>query len=215
MPEAPVVPIALTGEDLSCLRGGRIVFARLGFRLEAGGALVLVGPNGSGKSTLLRLMAGLIRPFSGRIAWAGPGEAPAVAYVGHADAVKPALSALENLTFWASLADPADARARALSALEAAGLDAIAEVPGRYLSAGQKRRLALARLDAAPARLWLLDEPTVGLDAAAVRRLEERLDRHLAEGGMVALATHTEIRLPRAETLDLGAYAVPVGETLW
>ncbi|HET8729101.1 MAG TPA: heme ABC exporter ATP-binding protein CcmA [Alphaproteobacteria bacterium] len=216
MPEAPAASFAFAGKDLACLRGGRLVFAHLSFRLEPGDALVLKGPNGSGKSTLLRLMAGLIRPFAGSLAWEGAGAPTdeSVAYVGHADAVKPTLSALENLSFWAALADPREAFARARMALADAGLDAVADLPGRYLSAGQRRRLALARLHAAPAGLWLLDEPTVGLDRAAVVRLEAALARHLARGGMAAVATHTEIAVPGARALDLADFSA-VEEMSW
>lgn len=207
MRDPSVQPLAYVGDALACLRGGRIVFADLSFRLEAGGALLLTGPNGSGKSSLLRLMAGLIRPFAGRLAWVegtAPAEPPPIAYVGHADAVKPALSTLENVTFWAALAAPDGADARARAALEAVGLDFAADIPARHLSAGQRRRLTLARLHAAPARLWLLDEPTIGLDRASVHRLEADLARHRAAGGMVALATHTPVALPGAAPLDLG-----------
>jgi heme exporter protein A len=203
-----------SGTDLACLRGARLVFAGLSFRLEPGAALLVTGPNGSGKSSLLRLMAGLIRPFAGALAWDGrpvaedpDGHRRGVAYLGHLDAIKPVLSALDNLLFWAALAEPRAAPARAGRALEAMGLGDLADVPGRYLSAGQKRRLALARLLAAPARLWLLDEPTVALDRDAVGRLEAAIARHRAGGGMVALATHTAIALPDAAALQLADFA--------
>jgi len=207
-----------TGTGLACLRGARLVFEDLSFALEPGGALTLTGPNGAGKSSLLRLMAGLIPPFAGALAWDGTavskdpdGHRARVAYAGHADAVKPVLSALDNLAFWAALADPREARARAALALETVGLAGLADMPGRYLSAGQKRRLALARLLAAPAPVWLLDEPSVGLDTDGRARLEAMIARHRDGGGRVALATHAPIALPGADVLDLADYAVPPG----
>ncbi|MEQ8968582.1 MAG: heme ABC exporter ATP-binding protein CcmA [Azospirillaceae bacterium] len=205
-----------TGTGLACLRGARLVFEELSFTLPPGGALVLTGPNGAGKSSLLRLMAGLIPPFAGALAWDGtPVDADPeahrarVAYAGHAEAVKPVLSALDNLLFWAAQADPGQARARSDSALEAVGLGGLGDMPGRYLSAGQKRRLALARLLAAPAPVWLLDEPSVGLDTDGRRRLEAIIARHREGGGRVALATHAPIALPGAEALDLADFALP------
>ncbi len=208
-----------TGENLACLRGGRLVFAHLGFALDPGDALLLVGPNGSGKSTLLRLMAGLLRPFEGRLAWAGqklPDAADAhqaeVAYLGHLNAVKPTVRALDGLAFWAALKDPGQARRRAAMALAALGLAGLAELPGRHLSAGQQRRLALARLLAAPGRLWLLDEPTVGLDAESEERLGQLIARHRTDGGIVVAATHEAMPLEAAQRLSLDDYAVEPAE---
>lgn len=201
---------AFTGTDLACLRGGRLVFAGLNFALPPGGALLLLGPNGSGKSTLLRLMAGLLRPFRGGMSWRGTSltdEPDALRglthYVGHADAVKPVLTAAENLAFWAALAGRRNPDAAARDALAALGVGRIADTPGRFLSAGQKRRLTLARILAAPAPLWLLDEPTVALDKAGVALLENVLAEHRSGGGMTVLSTHTEIALPGAATLHM------------
>ncbi len=198
------------GSELTCLRGDRLVFTGLDFSIAPGEALVLLGPNGSGKSSLLRVMAGLLRPFRGRLSWDGvpvaddpDGHRARVLYVGHLDAVKPVLSAVENLSFWARLGGAADPRASALAALERLGVPHIANVPGRYLSAGQKRRLNLARVLAAPARLWLLDEPTVALDRAAIALFEGIIADHRAGGGMVALSTHTDIATPGAAELHL------------
>ena len=178
--------------------------------MEPGDAVLLTGPNGSGKSSLLRLMAGLLPPHAGRLSWAGTPVADdplaqrfRVAYLGHLDACKPMLSALENVSFWAGLARPHDGTSTAAEALETMGLGDLADVPGRFLSAGQKRRLALARLLVTPAPLWLLDEPTVALDGDARARLEAAAAAHRAAGGMVALATHAPIALPGAATLDL------------
>jgi len=193
-----------------------VVFAGLGFRLDGGGALMLLGPNGSGKSSLLRLMAGLAKPAAGQLAWNGRDiatdrEAHAVQlhYVGHHDAVKPVLTVWENLRLWACLRDPLCEDAALASALAAFGLDRLAEMPGKLLSAGQKRRLALARLLAAPAPLWLLDEPTVALDHASVLALETVVAAHRAHGGMVAVSTHADMALPGAANLYLDHYPAP------
>ncbi|WP_448190361.1 heme ABC exporter ATP-binding protein CcmA [Azospirillum sp. sgz301742] len=201
---------AFAGIELTCLRGDRLVFTELDFRLEPGEALMLLGPNGSGKSSLLRILAGLLRPFRGKLAWddLDVREEPdqhrrRVHYVGHLDAVKPVLSAAENLEFWARLGGAADPQAQALQALGRFGVPHIAPVPGRYLSAGQKRRLNLSRILAAPAPLWLLDEPTVALDRAAVRLLEGIIAEHRAAGGMVVLSTHADIDLPGHRVLQL------------
>ena len=203
-----------TGHDLTCLRGDRLVFRGLSFSLGAGGALVLLGPNGSGKSSLLRLMAGLLRPFAGTLAWDGvavAGDPDAhrarVHYVGHLDAVKPVLTACENLAFWAAMGGVADTRTAALDALDRLGVPHIADVPGRFLSAGQKRRLNLARILAAPAPLWLLDEPSVALDRAGIKRLEAVIVEHRATGGMIVVSTHADLDLPEADTLELGAFS--------
>ena len=198
------------GSELTCLRGDRLVFTGLDFSIAPGEALVLLGPNGSGKSSLLRVMAGLLRPFRGQLSWDGvpvpddpDGHRAKIHYVGHLDAVKPVLSAVENLTFWANLGGAPDPRASALAALDRLGVPHIANVPGRYLSAGQKRRLNLARIIAAPAALWLLDEPTVALDRAAIALFEDIIAEHRAAGGMVALSTHTDIATPGARDLHL------------
>ncbi len=204
------------GRDLTCVRGERQVFAGLGFALAAGGALLLRGPNGSGKSSLLRLMAGLLEPARGSLAW---GERPVsddpeahrarMRYLGHLDAVKPVLSAAENLAFWATV--QGERRAGVAGALERVGLTRLGDMPARLLSAGQRRRLALARLFLAPADLWLLDEPTVGLDEDSVGRLQAGLADHRRGGGRVAIATHTALDLPGADCLDLPAFA-PAGD---
>jgi len=203
------VTLGLVAEDLACLRGERLVFEGLSFALPPGEALVLVGPNGSGKSSLLRLLAGLGRPLSGRILWNGTpiaedldAQRGRLAYVGHADAVKPALTARENLVAWASLFG-GDGEDEALAAM---GLAALAEVPARVLSAGQRRRLGLARLFLRRVPLWLLDEPTLGLDSDAQAGLEAALARHLEQRGMVVLATHAPISLPRLQRLELARF---------
>ena len=206
-----------SGRDLACVRGGRVVFAGLDFSLDSGGAVVLLGPNGSGKSSLLRVLAGLLRPAHGQLAWNGEavGEDPEAHaarthYLGHHDAVKPVLSVAENLRFWAHLHDPHAGRAaRAVdSALERFALAHLASIPGKMLSAGQKRRTNLARLLAAPSPLWLLDEPTTALDKASIRTLESVLAEHRAGGGMVVLSTHADIHMPGATEMQLDHYSV-------
>ena len=195
----------LEARDLACLRGERAIFAGLSFRVAPGEALLLTGANGAGKSSLLRLLAGLLAPAEGQLLWDGadaladrPGHAARLRYLSHQDALKPSLTARENLDFFARLwgGDP-DA------ALAALGLGPLAGLPARVLSSGQKRRLALARLALAPAPLWLLDEPTVGLDAASVGRLGGLLARHRSAGGMVLAATHLPLPMPAARELAL------------
>ena len=208
------------GRNLDCRRGGRDVFAGLGFALDEGGALLLTGQNGSGKSSLLRLMAGLLRPVGGEILWAGQaiGEEPEahaarLHYLGHLDAVKPVLSVRENLRFWADLRR---GEARIDQSLDHFALSDLADLPGRLLSAGQRRRLALSRLLASPADLWLLDEPSVGLDHASVGRLAAAIAAHRESGGRVVVATHTALDLPDALPLSLDALAPPpLPEMVW
>jgi heme exporter protein A len=196
--------VLLQAEGLAAFRGERLVFSGIGFTVAAGGALVLTGPNGSGKSTLLRLLAGLVRAAAGRVLWRGEetladlvGHGTRVAYVGHLDAVKAGLTAAENLHFWGGR----EAVERALALL---GLTALRDLPARMLSAGQKRRLALARLALTTAPIWLLDEPTLGVDAASVERLGALLAAHRASGGLVVAATHLPLPLPDAAQLALG-----------
>ncbi|MSO99948.1 MAG: heme ABC exporter ATP-binding protein CcmA [Acetobacteraceae bacterium] len=197
----------LRAEDLTVIRGERLVFQGLSFSLLKGGALILAGPNGAGKSTLLRLLAGLARPDSGRLLWAGAdvradrvAHGRRVALLGHQDALKPGLTAAENLEFAARLSGRS-----AAAALFELGLEALADLPARVLSAGQKRRLALARVSLSSAPLWLLDEPTLGLDDAAVERLGALLSRHRDHGGMIVAATHVVLPLSGAETIQLAA----------
>jgi len=201
------------GTGLACRRGERLVFSGLDFRLGPSEALVLRGPNGSGKSSLLRVMAGLIRPTAGQLDWDGEAvaddreaHAGRLHFIGHLDAVKPALTVGENLHFWASLRNTTGDAATIGAALGDVGLAALADAPARYLSAGQRRRLALARLTASPASLWLLDEPSVGLDDQSLAAFESMLAGHRASGGMVALATHTAIALPGARELRLDEF---------
>jgi heme exporter protein A len=197
----------LRAEGLTAVRGERLVFQGVGFALPAGGALILSGRNGAGKSTLLRMLAGLVRPEAGRLLW-NETDALAdrtehgrrVALLGHQDALKPGLTAAENLMFAARLSGRAPG-----GALADLGLEQLADLPVRMLSAGQKRRLALARVSLSGAPLWLLDEPTLGLDDLAVGRLGALLARHRDTGGMIVAATHVALPLHGAETLRLDA----------
>ena len=203
------------GRNLACRRGERLVFSGLDFALAPGRALVLTGPNGSGKSSLLRVMAGMLPPAGGDLLWDGAAvreEAEShrarLHFVGHLDAVKPVLSVRENLRVWAALKGGGAESAPALeSALETLALEALAEVPARLLSAGQKRRLALSRLFASPAALWLLDEPTVGLDARACERLVAAMARHLEGGGRIVVSTHLSLGLEGAALLSLEPFS--------
>jgi heme exporter protein A len=197
-------PLTLQARAIAAFRGERLVLRDLSFAVASGQALLLLGPNGSGKSTLLRLLAGLKRPDAGAILWQGEDaladlttHARRVAYLGHLDAIKPGLTVTENLMF-------AAAGRPAAPALATMGLEALADLPARMLSAGQRRRLALARLALSEAPLWLLDEPTLGLDLASLDRLGALLAAHRAQGGMVVAATHLDLPLPGADTLRLG-----------
>jgi heme exporter protein A len=196
----------LSGRDLACLRGGREVFAGLNFSAESGEALVVTGHNGAGKTTLLRLIAGLLEPAQGEIELSG-GAADAslpeqAHYLGHRDALKPALTVLENLQFWYAFLGGRDAPAAL--ALEPVGLAGLAGLPAGYLSAGQRRRLSVARLLAAPRPVWLLDEPAAALDSAGQQCLLGVMQAHLAGGGIIVAATHGPLGLDGAKELRLG-----------
>lgn len=200
-------PPVFEGSDLACVRAGRIVFRHLAFRVEAGGLLILRGPNGAGKSSLLRLMAGLLPSAHGALSWNGEDIADdpdshraRASYMGHDDALKPGLGVTEHLEFHASLRG---ARGDIDAALAAFGLEALAKTPARFLSAGQRKRVALARLIAAPAPLWLLDEPSNGLDATSTASLEAAIAAHRKNGGIVVAATHLEFAGADAITLAL------------
>jgi heme exporter protein A len=182
------------------------VFSNVDFEVAGGNLLALVGPNGAGKTTLLRLIAGLLRAAEGRLELAG-GEADTpigeqVHYVGHQDALKPSLSVAENLNFWAAFLGGKSSA----GGLEAVGLEGLADLPAAYLSAGQRRRLALARLLCAPRPIWLLDEPTAALDAASQEKLGELMRAHLATGGLIVAATHGPLPVASSAELRLGAH---------
>jgi heme exporter protein A len=196
----------LSGSGLACVRGGQQIFAGVSFAVEAGQVLALTGRNGAGKTTLLRLIAGLLRPTEGRLEITG-GEAEAAIgeqahFVGHQDALKPSLSVAENLAFWTDFLGGQEPAGNGLSAL---GLGSLAELPAGYLSAGQRRRLALARLVTVRRPIWLLDEPTAALDTASQEKLGELMRGHLAQGGMIVAATHGPLPVAGGAELRLGA----------
>jgi heme exporter protein A len=199
-------PTRLLGSALACVRGGRAVFSELGFALGAGEPLLVSGPNGAGKSSLLRLVAGLVRIEGGRLELEGGDPDATVGeqahYLGHSDALKPSLTVAENLDFWVRYLD-GDGK-DTTAALDAVGLGGITHLPAAYLSAGQRRRLSIARLIAVERPLWLLDEPTSALDVAAQAMLTELMRGHLEQGGMIVAATHGPIGLDGAKELRLG-----------
>jgi heme exporter protein A len=197
----------LIAHDLSGERGGQPVFSGVDFSLGAGDALVVTGPNGSGKSTLLRVVAGLLPAASGRVVLEGSGEdfptvASAAHYLGHQNAMKPALTVAENLVFWRDFSG--DAELDVETALDQVKLGAIAHLPYGYLSTGQRRRAAIAKLLVNRRPLWLLDEPTAGLDAESERLFSGLLEKHRAGGGMLIAATHLPLGLHGATELRMG-----------
>ena len=193
----------LSVENLALSRGGRALFAGLGFSLGPGGLLLLRGPNGAGKSSLLLALLGVLRPEAGTIDWHAE-EPPRLHYVGHQAGVKTRLTLLENLRFWRDVNGETGIGAEA--ALEAVGLGAIGALDAGYLSAGQTRRLALARLLVTDRKVWLLDEPLAALDAEGALLAVRLIARRLETGGAVIAATHDDIA-GMTETLMLGAAA--------
>jgi heme exporter protein A len=198
--------IGLAALEISCQRGGRTIYRDLSFRLAPGEALLVTGPNGAGKTSLLRQVAGLL-PLAGGVLRLEGGDPDAAIpelshYVGHANAVKASLSVAENLAFWAQFLG---ARNQPLeTALAAFGLASLADLPAGLLSAGQKRRLALARLLAASRPIWLLDEPQTSLDQASLKLLDAALKDHLETGGIAIVASHAKLGVKLAKHLALG-----------
>ena len=198
----------LSGRGVVCVRGGREVFSGLDFEAVAGEAVAVVGRNGSGKTSLLRLIAGLLIPAGGTIALAG-GDAELTLpeqchYLGHRDALKPALSVAENLSFWADFLG--GERGDATESLATVGLDHATHLPAAFLSAGQRRRLSLARLLTVRRPVWLLDEPTTALDVAGQGMFEGLMREHLGRGGMIIAATHAPLGIDSRE-LRIGGTA--------
>jgi heme exporter protein A len=197
----------VSAEAVTIERGGRVVIDAVSFRVGAGDALVLTGPNGAGKTTLIRALAGFLTPSAGSIRVNGGDAAQELAtvchYVGHRDAIKPKLTVAENIAFWSEYLNGSAVTVE--PALDAVGLLELADIPAAYLSAGQKRRLGLARLLAAPRPIWLLDEPTTSLDAAHQRAFAALIERHRSGGGIIIAATHMDLGLADARSFALTA----------
>ncbi len=196
----PATAASLQAIDLECVRGERVLFQGLNFSLRAGEAGLVEGPNGSGKTTLLRTVCGLMRPETGEVRWRGDGiEADRLAfqaqlhYLGHATGIKDELSARENLLAHVSLRG--GVRTAVASALERVGLTELTHVAARSFSAGQRRRLALARMLCSPAALWIMDEPFTALDRAGVGLVQELIEEHCAAGGVALLSSHQTVAL--------------------
>jgi len=200
--------MSLSVKNLSCQRGGRTIFSELSLEIAAGEAVLLRGPNGAGKSTLLRVIAGLIPAQAGEISLHGTGFSARddfqgqVTYAGHLDAIKPQLTVAENLHFWAQLFE-ADTLAQTMKDFR---LDEIADRPAHACSAGQKRRLGLARIAVTSRPLWLLDEPTVSLDTETTARFAATINAHCAKGGMAFIATHIDLGLKTPRTFEMQPY---------
>lgn len=207
----------LSAENLVLQRGQRTLIEHLSFSVTAGEVMLLTGPNGAGKTTLLRSIAGFLTPAAGTIALSGGSNEHTVGeqahFVGHANGVKSSLTVVENLEFWAAYLAPASKRHSRIdridAALEAFRLASLADIPAGYLSAGQKRRLGLARLLLAHRPLWLLDEPTSSLDDASAERLAATINEHIASGGLAIAATHLALGLEHARELRLGQAGNP------
>ena len=198
----------LVAENLAGERGGEIVFADISFTLETGEALVVTGPNGSGKSTMLRIVAGLLPAAGGSaILQEGGEEWPTIAsachYLGHANAMKTALTVAENLGFWRDFMGHAHLTVD--EALEMVGLPDIGHLPFGYLSTGQKRRVAIAKMLTSYRPVWLVDEPTAGLDKASEKGFEELMELHLEDGGIIVAATHLPLDLTDPLRLEMPA----------
>jgi len=200
----------LEAENLAGERGGETIFAGLSFALSEGEALVVTGPNGSGKSTLLRIICGLLQPEAGKVELREDGTVlpvrAACHYLGHQNAMKPALSVRENLSFWQKFNGAAQSEID--EALEAVDLPGVEHLPFGYLSTGQKRRVSIAKLLVSHRPLWIVDEPTAGLDKASEARFAEIMRGHMREGGMIVAATHIPLGLEGVSAFDMAACSV-------
>jgi len=198
--------VSLAAHDIACERGGRTLFLGLSFALAPGEALLVSGPNGSGKTSLLRQLSGLLPLAAGHLSLTGAEPDTPVAElchaVGHLNATKTSLTVRENLAFWADFLGDVDGDLA--DALAAFGLEPLADFPAALLSAGQKRKLALSRLYAAPRPIWLLDEPSVSLDADAVTRLDRAIRDHLKAGGIAIVSTHVPLKTEFDHEVSLG-----------
>lgn len=210
-----------SGSDLTCLRGERLVFGGLSFSAKSGDAIMLRGRNGAGKSSLLRLMAGLLTPRSGALCWNGENinddrtaHHARSQYLGHQDAIKPVLTVRDNLRLWGQLRGVRDLDAAIDEALDSLEIRHLARVTGRYLSSGQKRRTALARILIGQSDLWLLDEPTVGLDRESCAELAQLIADFRTNGGIVIYSTHVDLDVKNPTLLDLDDFAIPMVEWL-
>jgi heme exporter protein A len=208
MAASPFKPLTVEARDLSCSRGGRLIFSGLSFSVGPGRLFLVTGPNGSGKSTLLRLVAGLLKPEAGALEIMGRGvDAPVAHYLGHAEALKPSLTVAETLRFWAVVYGSRPTKAELSEATAAVGLGHALNVATGILSAGQRRRVALARLLLSPRPLWLLDEPFTALDAEGAALVGGLMDRHLGRDGVIVAATHQEMPVRAHASLRLGVRA--------
>lgn len=201
--------LTLLAENLTQSRGSRLLFEHVSFSIKPGETMLLTGPNGSGKTTLLRTLAGYMHPISGTVGLGGGGAAGSALvekchFVGHLNALKPQFTVQENLSFWVQFFGPTAYAGRVVTALNRLNLVDIADIPAGYLSAGQKRRLGLARLLLAPRPIWLLDEPTAALDASSAAAIETLISEHTDGGGLAVVATHLPLNIPRLRELRLG-----------
>ncbi len=206
----------LTVTGLACQRGGYPVFSGVDLEVSAGQTLQVTGRNGSGKSSLLRLLCGLLEPAGGAITFVADDPEARVAdqchYLGHENGLKPQLTTVDNLDFWRRVYGPTGKSAR--DALSVVGLDRIADLPAAYLSAGQKRRAAIARLLVSKRSTWLLDEPTAALDRPSESLLGEIVDAHAGAGGLTIVATHLTLPFKVTATLDLTTHHAGAGASV-